>query len=228
MSYQWLFFDADGTLFDYERAETSALRKSFQQFGVSSSPAYLAAYQHINSGLWRDLEKGLILPEALKVRRFELLFDQLHLPLSAEAFSTVYLEQLASCSELVQGAEELLRRLHQRYQIAILTNGLKNVQRPRLANSAIRDYVDALVISEEVGAAKPEATFFEAAFAATHQPFMSEVLMIGDSLSSDIQGAIRYGLDTCWYNPSGLPRPPEVPINYVIRDLHELGVILGI
>ncbi len=226
MPYHWLFFDADGTLFNYERAEISALAKSFARFDVTASPAYLEAYREINSGLWRALERGEITPEALKVRRFELLFEKVQLMLPAEAFSTVYLEQLATCSELMDGAEALLERLHRKYRIAILTNGLKSVQRPRLANSAIRDRIDALIISEEIGAAKPDRAFFDAAFAAAGYPQKAEVLMIGDNLSSDILGATQYGLDTCWYNPSGLARPTDIPIKYEIRELSELGLLL--
>ncbi len=226
MSYHWLFFDADGTLFDYERAEISALAKSFARFGIAASEAYLEAYREINSGLWRALEKGEITPEALKTRRFELLFERLELSLSAQAFSPVYLEQLASCSELIDGAEALLKRLHASYRIAILTNGLKSVQRPRLANSAIREVVDALVISEEIGVAKPEPGFFDAAFTAAGHPEKAEVLMVGDNLASDILGAYRYGLDTCWYNPGGQPRPADIPITFEIRVLSELSSIL--
>ena len=122
----------------------------------------------------------------------------------------------------MDGAEEVLRTLQATCRLAIVTNGLLAVQRSRLARSRIRDYIAELIISEEVGAAKPEPAFFTAAFARMGQPAKSDVLLIGDSLSSDMQGGLDYGLDTCWYNPAGEPRPNGLPITYEIGHLHDL------
>jgi 2-haloacid dehalogenase len=225
--YQWLLFDADGTLFDYGRAEAVALEGAFRQFGVPFGPDSLAAYQRINQQLWRAWELGQITPAVLAVRRFERLFEEIRVSVSPELFSTAYMEHLATCSELNDGAYEVLQALHGTYRLAILTNGLKAVQRPRLARSVIRDYIAALIISEEVGAAKPDRAIFDAAIAHMGHPPRSAVLMIGDSLTADIQGAIQYGLDTCWYNPARQPRPPALEITYEITRLSELIGLLG-
>jgi 2-haloacid dehalogenase len=220
--YPWLWFDADGTLFDYDRAEKTALQRVFQSLNTPFEPEYLNVYRRINQRLWQALERQEITPAILQVRRFELLQEALQLKGAPIQMSTAYLEQLALCAELIDGAEEVLRTLQATCQLAIVTNGLQAVQRSRLARSRIRDYIAELIISEEVGAAKPEAAFFAAAFARVGQPAKSDVLLIGDSLSSDIQGGLDYGLDTCWYNPVGEPRPNGLPITYEIGHLRDL------
>ena len=226
MRCKWLLFDADGTLFDFDRAEASALCKTLEQFGVLFTPERLATYQRINNQLWRALENGLITPGDLKVRRFESFFEELQLDLSPHSFSLAYLEQLGTCSELIAGAVEMLQALHTRYQLAIVTNGLKAVQRSRLARSPIRDYIAEMVVSEEVGASKPDQAIFDAAFERIGRPLKSEALMIGDSLTSDIEGGYRYGVDTCWYNPTNQSQSVDLKITYQIGNLPELAEIL--
>jgi len=221
--YLWLLFDADGTLFDYNRAEAAALQSAFALLHLDFSDGYLDTYRRINHALWQALEKKQITPEVLQVRRFELLLQALGLAGSPARLSNLYLEQLGLCTELIEGAYEVLQRLQRTSRIAVVTNGLQAVQRSRLARSRIRDFVSELIISEEIGAAKPQVEFFDAAFARLGHPSKREALIIGDSLSSDIQGGINYGLDTCWFNPGATRRPhgPE-QITYEIRPLRQL------
>jgi 2-haloacid dehalogenase len=224
-AYTWLLFDADGTLFDYDQAEATALQNTFAQFGVPYPPGALALYRLINGQMWQAFEQGQITQAALATRRFELLFEPLARPVPPE-FSSAYLEQLARCAFLMDGAEAVLQALHPRYKIAILTNGIAAVQRSRLARSAIHRYIAELIISEEVGAAKPDAAFFDLAFERLGRPSKPDVLMIGDSLSSDMLGASRYGLDTCWFNPRHLPPPADMALTYEIASLRELITVL--
>lgn len=220
--YRWLLFDADGTLFDYERAEAAALGQALRQIGVAFEPGCLAAYRRINQALWQALERGEITPGALKVRRFELLLAAIGVVHPAADLSETYLRCLAACSDLMDGAEEVLRTLQGQYRLAIVTNGLQVVQRSRLARSAIRDCIAELIISEEIGAAKPAKEFFDAAFARLGLPRKHEVLMIGDNWTSDIEGAARYGLDTCWFNPARRSRPASLAVTVEIASLREL------
>jgi 2-haloacid dehalogenase len=225
--YRWLLFDADGTLFDYDRAERAALEQALAQIGVPFDPGHLAAYRRINQALWQGVEKGEITPGVVKVRRFELLLEAIQVVYSPADFSASYLECLANCSELVEDAETVLGALHRKYQIAILTNGLKVVQRGRLSRSVIRHHVSDIIISEEIGAAKPAKEFFDTAFARLGHPSKREVLMIGDGWASDIQGAIQYGIDACWYNPGRKSRPTSCEIIREIASLRELNDWLG-
>jgi 2-haloacid dehalogenase len=220
--YPWLWFDADGTLFDYNRAESTALQKAFELLNLQFEPAYLDTYRKINHGLWQALERQEIKPDILRVRRFELLLDALQLNSVPDQMSAAYIEQLGICTDLMEGAYEVLQTLRGNCKLAIITNGLQAVQRSRLDRSTIRDFIDALIISEEVGAAKPHAAFFDAAFARTGYPSKKDILIIGDSLTSDIQGGVNYGIDTCWYNPAGEPAPEALSISYEIKNLHQL------
>ena len=228
--YPWLWFDADGTLFDYERAEGLALNNTFGSLDLYFEDGYLDIYQRINQGLWRALEKQEISSDALRVRRFELLLEALKVTGSADQMSATYIEQLGLRAELMDGAYEVLDTLHGKCKFAIVTNGLQAVQYSRLACSTIKDFISELIISEEVGAAKPQAAFFDEAFtriaARNERPAKSEVLIIGDGLTSDIRGGVDYGIDTCWYNPRAEARPENLPITYEIRHLHELLELL--
>jgi 2-haloacid dehalogenase len=225
--YRWLLFDADGTLFDFGRAEVNALTRSFAQFDLPMTPAAAEIYREVNRRCWQALERGELSPEALRTRRFALLFAEAGLAADVDAFAAAYLENLAQTADLLEGAAEVLAALRGRYRFAIITNGLRTVQRGRLARSAIRADIAALIISEEVGAAKPEPGIFDAAFAAMGGPAKSEVLLIGDSLSADIRGAREYGIDACWFNPAGVARPAATPITYEIRRLDELIALLA-
>ena len=220
--YPWLWFDADGTLFDYNRAETAALLRAFHAQGLHYEDRYLQEYQQINEKLWGALQRGEITQDMLRTRRFEIFLETIHVKASPEQLGISYVEQLGLRADLIDGALDVVERLHKTCKIAIVTNGLTSVQRSRFALSSIKDYIAELIISEEIGVAKPHADFFTTAAARTGNPPKSDVLIIGDSLSSDIKGGADYGIDTCWFNPSGAERPTDMKITYEIKHLREL------
>jgi 2-haloacid dehalogenase len=224
--YPWLLFDADDTLFDYGRAEAAAIRGAFEAHGLVFDDRWLPAYQVVNARTWRALEEGRVTPARLRVLRFEELFAELGLALDPVAFSTVYLAQLVTQAHLVDGALEVVQALRANHQLAIITNGLSDVQRPRLARSPLAGVVEHIVISEEVGAAKPDPAIFEVALARMGGPDRRDVLVIGDSLSSDIAGGVAAGLDTCWFNPRAMSRGAGPAATYEIRRLEELPALL--
>ncbi len=224
--YKWLLFDADHTLFDINAAAANALRDTFVIFGHKFLPEYAPIYQTINKQIWQAFEKGEISAERLRIERFELLMEKICLSENADAFSDRYLQFLGEGTDLIEGAEALVEWLNGRFQLALITNGLKDVQRPRLARSSIGHYFNPVIISDEVGVAKPNGRIFDIAFAHMGQPTKSDVLIIGDSLTSDIAGGIGYGIDTCWFNPNHKPRPSNSPITHEIHTLSELQIIL--
>jgi 2-haloacid dehalogenase len=228
--YTWLLFDADGTLFDYEAAERQALSATLGQFGLPFGPEVLATYQEVNGQLWRAFEQGQTTPDRIKTERFALLFDALdaagRFP-DPMAFGAAYLNTLGTCVDLLPGARAVLDALLGHVHLALITNGLTKVQRARLSNSGLEATFEAVVISEEEGVAKPDPGIFDVIFRRMGKPERSEVLMVGDSLTSDIRGANRYGIDACWYNPAGLPRDPDVEVRYEIAQLLELLPIVG-
>ena len=220
--YQWLLFDADDTLFDYNRAESAALKQAFRLIGATFDPQYLTVYRSINQALWQAVEKGEMTLGVVKVRRFELLLPAIGLAHPPAGFSAIYLQCLAECAELMEDAAEVLQALACNYRMAILTNGLQVVQRSRLARSVIRHHIAEIIISEEIGFAKPAREYFDVALARLGHPSRREALMIGDGWASDILGATQYGLDACWYNPGRKPRPSDCEITREIASLREL------
>jgi 2-haloacid dehalogenase len=226
MKYKWLLFDADGTLFDYDKAEKLALKNTFAQIGYPFEKRYLNKYRKINQAMWLDFEKGKINQQRIRTRRFELLFEAIYLHYDPQDFSAKYLANLAQGIYLIDGAEEIVKSLSGRFDIAIITNGLTDVQRPRFEKSSIRSYIKEIIISEEVGAAKPGKKIFDMAFERMNHPAKDEVLIIGDSLTSDIQGGHDYGIDTCWFNPEGKTNG-QITTTFEIQRLGELPKILG-
>jgi 2-haloacid dehalogenase len=224
--YKWLLFDVDGTLFDFEKAESKALANTFKQFGLVHSDDVATIYKKINSQIWVELEQGKITPQALGSTRFQRLFDATGQSADTTTFSKAYLYHLGTCSNLIDGTENLLQQVSPSFQLAIITNGLSDVQRPRLAASPIEHYFKSVTISDEVGVAKPDGRIFDIAFASMGNPAKEDVLIIGDSLSSDMKGGVDYGIDTCWYNANGKQFPNGLPITYEINQLMQLIDIL--
>lgn len=226
MKYKWLLFDADGTLFDYDKAEGFALRSTFDMLGLGYEAHYGEVYRRINAEIWLDFEAGKITQRRLRTRRFELLFDAIESDCDPAEFSKRYLANLALGTDLIEGAEDVIMSLHGRVGLLLITNGLADVQRPRFAKSTVGHYFSDVVISEEVGAAKPDPAIFEVAFAKMDFPAKADVLMVGDSLSSDIRGGLNYGIDTCWFNPEGRPYESGVMADHEISELRDLLLLL--
>jgi 2-haloacid dehalogenase len=222
MPYTWILFDADGTLFDYDSAEEAALVASFARVGCAFLPEHSEIYRSINGKMWLDLEAGTTTQQRLRVERFEKLFEAVGVNSDPVAFSNEYTANLATQTGLIDGAEKTVAALAEAARLMLITNGLAEVQRPRFAASSIRLHFEGLVISEEVGAAKPDPQIFDAAFATMGHPGKSKVLMVGDSLTSDIKGGNDYGIDTCWFNPSGRALQDGAEPTYEIRRIDEL------
>lgn len=227
MPYTWLLFDADGTLFDYDRAEEKALLTTFRQLNIPYQPAYGSLYRRFNAEVWEAFEAGKISAERLRVERFARLLEAIEVHADALEFSTCYLLNLSHGTDLMPGAVETLQALKPVYRLALITNGLKDVQRPRLQRAGIAHFFEVIAISEEIGAAKPDPAFFDALFAQLGNPPREQALVIGDGLTSDIQGALQYGLDACWYNPRYLPPQPLYPARFEIHHLEELPALLN-
>ncbi|MBT3240312.1 MAG: noncanonical pyrimidine nucleotidase, YjjG family [Chloroflexi bacterium] len=225
--YSWLFFDADGTLYDFEKTELIAFQKTFNLIGHPYHPDFLKKYHQINNQLWADFEAGKISLEDLKNNRFNLFFDSLDLKIAPDEFSHHFIEHLAEGHYLLKDAEELIKFLSKDYRLLLLTNGLKEVQRRRFSGSTIIDFFEEIIVSGEVGVAKPGSEIFDLAFAAVGNPQKARVLMVGDSLSSDIAGGLGYGIDTCWFNPNKSINIKDFEPTYEISNLHQLKNILN-
>ena len=214
--YRILLLDADNTLFDFGRAEEAAISLTLSGAGISPTPEAVSAYSRINDGLWKALERGEIEKHVLKVRRFELLCEELGITADAARMAEQYIEFLSRQTALLDGALELCRTLSSYCDLYIVTNGIKSVQERRFAASLLVPYIKKCFISEEIGFEKPNVAFFEAVAKEIKDFKKEEVLVVGDSLSSDIQGAVNFGVDSCFLNPRHLENTKNLPITYVV------------
>ncbi len=227
MKYEVILFDADDTLFDFKKSEREAFKNTMVEFNIQyNENHHLSIYQAINTSLWKEFEKGLITQEKLKVERFKRLSDSLNAGFDENEFAKAYIGHLANCSFLLEESIELVMSLYQDYRLTIVTNGLKDVQNKRIGKSVISRYFEDIVVSEAVQVSKPDPRIFEYALNNIKYSNKSKVLIVGDSLTSDIQGGINSSIDTCWYNPSRMVNQTGIIPVYEISNLMELRNIL--
>ena len=227
-AYKWLLFDADNTLFDFDAAEDYALTRTLLHFEVQATPQAKACYRQVNSALWAAFERGEISQEAILARRFAYYLEAMGIQGESDKWSRYYTEALAHSSTLLPGAEALCRRAAQKYTLALITNGVPYIQRTRLAGSPLARYFgDRVFISGEMGCRKPEKAYFDKvleALGARNQK--GKVLVIGDSLSSDIRGAFNAQLDSVWLHwPSA--KAGAIKPTYEVENLGQLAEFLN-
>lgn len=226
MRYKILLFDADGTLLDFERSEHEAIGETLAEFDLPDSEELRRTYSLANAEQWRLLEQGLTTKERLKVDRFRVFCERAGFVRPAADMARFYEARLATKNYLLDGALEICQRLADTHSLYIITNGIKNVQEGRFSNSPLKPLFKEIFISEAVGAEKPSIEYFRYVEAHVEDYSAEDVLVIGDSLSSDIAGGIAAGLDVCWFNPKGKPAPKEYSIQYTISKLSELEAIV--
>ena len=225
-SYDWLLLDADNTLFDFDRCEGQALQLALADKEIAFSADHHPTYNVINQQCWRDYEDKKISKAELRLRRFELFFDSIGVSLDPDEFGRNYLVHLSTAAFLLDGALDLLGKLQANHQLALVTNGLKEVQRPRLEAGALRDFFDVIIVSDEIGHAKPHAPFFDYTFEQIGRPEKERVLIVGDNINADVKGGLDYGIHACWFNPGKKEKPQHIQPTYEIRQLHELWTYL--
>ncbi len=206
-NFDFVLFDADNTLFDFDLAEDTALRQVLTERGYPTDPATLERYLSINRALWARLDKGEVTQDFLVVERFAAFVRAMGGSDDPVQFNRDYLNYLAQGAFLLPGAEALCRALAPHCTLAIITNGVARAQRGRFARSPLADLIPHLFISEELGAAKPSPVFFEGVLRRLGNPPRERVLVVGDNLATDIRGALDCGLPAAWFNPGRLPNP---------------------
>ena len=224
--YDWLLFDADNTLWNFSKSEVYALEKSFADEKIPYQKSYLKTYHVENKKCWDAFERGDLTQDRLRTLRMEKFFQVLEMDFDPVKFSELYHHNLSITDFMIDGAYELLDRLKGHFKMALVTNGLKEVQRGRIETTKIGDYFETIVISDEIGVSKPHAGFFDYTFEQINHPPKSSALMIGDSLNSDIYGGNSYGLDTCWYNPKRKYYNESTKPTFIINKLEQLLAII--
>lgn len=217
-----LLWDVDGTLLDFIAAEKAAVQTLFREFGLGEcTDEMVERYSHINKEYWERLERGELSKPEILVRRFADFFASEGLDASkAPEFNEQYQVRLGDTVVFCDDSYELLSSLRGRVKQYAVSNGTVVAQTRKLRRSGFDRLLDGVFLSEELGYEKPATEFFDRVFAAIGEPDRERVLIVGDSLTSDITGGNRAGIRTCWYNPKGEPNLTAAQADYEIRDLH--------
>ena len=199
-----VFLDLDDTVLDFHRAEDDALRRTLREVGVPPTREMVSLYSAINDAQWKRLEKGLATRDEILPDRFRLFLEAVGADRPAREIRRRYEYHLSETDFLLPGADVLLSALSEGYRLFAVSNGTSCVQKGRIARTGIARFFEAIFLSEELGYPKPDPRFFDRCFAAVPDLSRADVVLVGDSLSSDIQGGKNAGLPTVWFNPRGL------------------------
>lgn len=228
MAVKALLWDVDGTLLDFSAAEKAAIQKLFGEFGLGEcTDGMVARYAAINDGYWKRLERGEIPKSEVLTGRFRDFFAELGIdPALAEAFNARYQVALGDTIVYRDDSLDIVKSLRGRVNQYVVSNGTIIAQTKKLERSGLGQWMDGIFLSEQLGAEKPSPQFFRQVFAALPDIPPSDMLIVGDSLTSDMQGGLNAGVPTCWYNPQSLPRPADMAIAFEIQNLQQIYELL--
>lgn len=228
MAYKTLLFDLDNTLLDFSTSESLSLDNIYNLYFKPhlDIDAFKNHYHLINKEIWSRVELGRFTTHEVKTERFKLLGQQLQLIIKSEEIANTYEQGLVEFASWYPGVKETLLTLKNQYQIGIITNGLAEVQQGKYQLLGLKDLCDCYVVSDIIGISKPNKKIFEQALNHFNRAH-TDALMIGDSLTSDYQGAINANLDFCWINSQNEKLPNDwIPPKYVIESVTQLPLII--
>lgn len=229
MRYTTILWDADNTLLDFEYSMRMALQAAFAHFDMADflDEEKIAAYDRINNAWWKKLEKGEVTKAELLNGRFVEFFELYGVTkVTAAEYREVFQVELGRHYAYIPGAKQVCERLKGRVKQYVITNGVTATQYSKLSASGFSEIMEDIFISEQIGINKPGKGFFDAVFAQLPEKDLKKILVVGDSLSSDIKGANNAGVDACWFNPEGKIAGEEYEIVAEIQRLEELFQVL--
>lgn len=227
--YTTVLFDADNTLLDFDKDENCALRKTMELYGVPVTEENIKTYVEINQGMWKAIERGELTKPELKRTRFKKFFEAINFRCDTDPFEVneKYLSLLGEGGNTLEGAAELCRELKEKgYDLYIVTNGVANTQKKRLTKSGLLPFFTEVFVSETVGHQKPKKEYFDYVLSHIKEKDIDKIILVGDSLTSDIKGAMNVGLKSVWLNLKGQDLPEEYKPDYVISDVRDVRGIL--
>lgn len=227
MRYKWLLFDADNTFLDFASASKDSLYQTLDEHDLDCDEEIYAIYKTENAKVWESFENKEITALELRSLRFAKFFSAIEVGgIDPFLFNARFLENLVHLSEAYDGAKDLLESLMPEYILSVITNGLKEVQRPRINKLEMNHIFETIIVSDEIGVAKPDVGFFEHSYnSIDNPPPKSDVLVIGDNLKSDILGGVNFGVDTCWISHNNENNSLIQP-TYTIDSILDINSVL--
>lgn len=224
-----ILWDVDGTLLDFLYSQKYAITACFHALGKKITEEQIQRYSQINDEFWKRYERGEVTKEQLLAGRFLQLFQEYDIrDINLEVFQRDYQEALGNVFSHKDDSLTICKSLHGHIRQYVVTNGVVSTQRNKLKLSGLMEVMDGVFISEEVGVPKPDKRFFDYCLEHVEEKDCSKILIVGDSLTSDIRGGAQAGIVTCWYRPDGeVNTSPYIP-DYEISDLHMIYDILGV
>lgn len=226
MKYKVVILDLDNTLIDFDYMEVESLKHTLEHFNVTWTDEMIEDYILINQALWERLEKGEHTKEEILLLRFKTLADRYGMTIDPVQVNEMYLKGMKDHTMYMPHGKELLDAIKGKTCLVMLTNGVTIAQKGKVEKLGLDEYFDHIIISEAVKLHKPDVRIFEYMSKQIGMYDKEEMIIIGDSLTSDIQGGINYGIDTCWYNPKKKASISHVNADYTIQSLEELWQIL--
>ena len=224
---KYLFLDFDNTILDFTKAEAVAIRKTMRQYGLEPTDELAARYSAINDWHWKALERGELTKPEVITGRFAVFFSEQGNDVDAAAVAKTYETYLSQGHWYLPGAEEAVKeKLFGKYRLFLASNGTPVVQHGRMTSADLYPYFEQSFISEEIGYNKPAREYFEIAFSRIPGFKREECIMVGDSLTGDIQGGKNAGLRTVWINPGHKTAPDHLKPDYEIEYLADLPALL--
>ena len=224
-----IFFDADDTIVDHKECERQALLFLFNKIGKEYKEQYQSIFRPLDRQLWDSAEHGLntISKKDIPEYRFKEFFKRIDLNYNDyRKENELFKEGLAKSTALTENAYEIMQYLYfNNYKLYVVTNGIVELQRPRIRNSKISKFISDIIVSEEVSSCKPNPKIFRVLLDKINMK-SSEVIMIGDSLEKDIQGAKNADIKAIWYNPNNKINKTKIEPHYQITNLIQLKEIL--
>ena len=227
MQQKTIIFDLDDTLIEYGESEEYGLESAFTDLSLPYSTEILNLYKKINRELWADYAAGIITSEELRHLRFRQLLTCLgHSEELVPQARSRYLYHFGQKGVPAAYAPQVLQQLRAHgHRLGVITNGFKDMQRPRIANAGLLHYFDDIVISDEVGLTKPDPGIFELAMKRLQVDDKSTVFYVGDNPVDDIQGAGDFGLKTIWIDRGDRKEIPDA--DYRTGDLRDIPDIVA-